>query len=153
MPVSQIKQSIDINASIEVVDRCITDRTLMHRWLNPLLRCEPVGAWSTDVGSRSRFVIQIPFVKPTLHNIVIERSLGLVVWEFQGFFQGRDRWECQPRDRITHLVNNFEFEIPHPVVRWGFNIFALALTQKDMQDQLRRLKRLAEEIAAPGKGE
>ncbi|OKH29345.1 polyketide cyclase [Chroogloeocystis siderophila 5.2 s.c.1] len=145
---SQLKQSIDINASIDVIDRCITDQTLMHRWLNPLLYCEPIGAWSTEIGSRSRFVIQIPLFKPTLHNVVIERSPGLVVWEFQGFFHGHDRWECQPRAQGTHLLNHFEFEIPNPVVRWGFNTFAFALTQKDMQAQLHRLKRLAEVIEA-----
>ncbi|AFZ30739.1 Polyketide cyclase/dehydrase [Gloeocapsa sp. PCC 7428] len=146
MLVSQLKQSIDISASTDVVDRCITDQTLMRRWLNPLLHCEPIGAWSTDVGSRSRFIIQIPLVKPTLYNVVIERSPGLVVWEFQGFFHGRDRWECQPLDRGTHLINHFEFKIPNPVVRWGFNTFAFTLTQKDMQAQLHRLKRLAEAV-------
>jgi len=147
MSFSQVlEQSIDIDASPTVVDRCITDRTLMHRWLNPLLRCEPVGDWSTNVGSRSRFVIQIPLLKPTLNNVVIERSPGLVVWQFQGFFHGCDRWECQPRQQGTHLVNHFEFKIPNTVVRWGFNTFAFALTQKDMQAQLHRLKRLAEQI-------
>lgn len=147
---SQLEQSININASTAVVDRCITDRALMHRWLNPLLRCEPVDNWSTDVGSRSRFVIQIPLLKPTLNNVVIARSPGLIVWEFQGFFQGRDRWECQTINQGTHLINHFEFEIPNPVVRWGFNTFAFALTRKDMQAQLHRLKRLAEEIEESG---
>ncbi|AFZ16411.1 SRPBCC family protein [Allocoleopsis franciscana] len=140
------EQSIQIKASATVVERCITDQTLMHRWLNPILRCKPVGEWSTAVGSRSRFVIQIPLLQPTLNSVVVAREPGLVVWEFQGFFQGRDRWECQPNDKGTRLLNRFEFGISNPVISWGFNTFAATWTKGDMQAQLRRLKRVAEEI-------
>jgi hypothetical protein len=146
MSVQVFEQSIKINASTLVVDRCISDNQLMHRWLNPVLRCEPVGDWSTEVGSRSRFVIKIPVVAPTLNSVVIERSPGLIVWGFKGFFQGSDRWEYQPSAQGTRLINRFEFEIPHPVIRWGFHTFAAHWTQKDMQAQLRRLKRVAEEL-------
>ncbi|MDJ0734390.1 MAG: SRPBCC family protein [Nostocaceae cyanobacterium] len=140
------EQSIEINATATVVERCITDRTLMHRWLNPALRCEPVGEWSTDLGSQTRFMIQIPIIKPTLKSTVVERQPGLVVWEVKGFFEGRDRWECQPLERGTRLINRFEFEIPNPLVSWGFKQFAENWTKQDMQAQLRRLKRVAEEI-------
>ncbi|WP_414546274.1 SRPBCC family protein [Nostoc sp. CCY0012] len=141
------EQSIKINATATVVERCITDLALMHRWLNPALCCEPVGeAWSTEVGSQSRFVIQIPLLKPTLNSTVVERQPGLVIWEFQGFFQGRDRWECQPLEQGTLLLNRFEFDIANPLISWGFKNFAASWTQEDMQAQLRRLKRVAEQL-------
>jgi hypothetical protein len=142
-----LAQSIEIKATATIVERCITDLALMHRWLNPVLRCKPVGeVWSTDVGSQSRFVIQIPLVKPTLNSVVVERKPGLVVWEFQGFFHGRDRWECQPTENGTRLLNRFEFDISNPLISWGFNTFAASWTKEDMQAQLRRLKRVAEEL-------
>lgn len=134
------EQSIQINASATAVEQCITDLTLMHRWLNPALRCEPIGDWTTDIGSTSRFVIQVPLVQPTLKSTVVEREPGLVVWEFNGFFKGRDRWECQPNEKGTHLINRFEFRIPNPVVRYGFNTFAADWTKQDMQVQLRDRK-------------
>lgn len=140
------EQSIQINATATVVERCITNRNLMHRWLNPALRCEPVGSWNTDVGGKSRFIIQVPVIRPTLESTVVERQPGLVVWEFQGFFVGRDRWECQPMNKGTLLVNRFEFEIPNPIVSWGFKTFAQNWTKKDMHAQLQRLKRVAEEV-------
>ena len=124
----------------------IADRDLMHRWLNPLLRCEPIGDWDTSVGSRSRFIILIPLLKPTLISVVIEREPGLIVWGFQGFFQGRDRWECQPIPSGTKLINRFEFEIANPLIEFGFNRFAATFTKADMEAQLRRLKGVAEEI-------
>lgn len=141
------EQSININASATTVERCITDRVLMHRWLNPALRCEPVGDWSTEVGSKSLFIIKIPLLQPTLKSVVVERKPGLIVWEFEGFFQGRDRWECQPLEKGTCLLNRFEFKIPNPLISWGFNRFAATLTQQDMEAQLQRLKRVAEEIS------
>lgn len=145
-----IEQWIQINATATVVERCITERVLMHRWLNPVLRCEPIGDWSTDLGSKSRFVIQIPIIKPTLISTVVERKPGLIVWGFDGFFQGRDRWECQPVEKGTRLLNRFEFEVPNPLVSWGFTTFAEAWTKEDMQAQLYRLKHVAEEIQIGG---
>jgi len=139
-------QSIYIAAPISIVDRCITDRALMHRWLNPMLRCEPVGRWSTEIGSRSRFVVQIPLLQPTLRNVITERKPGLVVWSFDGFFRGCDRWECQPEGAGTRLLNWFEFEIPNPIIRFGFHTFAADLTRSDLQAQLHRLKQIAEKF-------
>ncbi|MGH2414130.1 MAG: SRPBCC family protein [Microcystaceae cyanobacterium] len=141
-----IEQSIQINASATIVESCLTDLAIMHRWLNPALRCQPIGEWSTVVGSRSQFTIKIPVLKPTLNSVILEREPGLIVWAFEGFFIGRDRWECQPNSQGTQLLNRFEFEVPNPLVRWGFNQFAANWTKGDMKTQLRRLKRVAEEI-------
>lgn len=138
------EQGIEINASATVVERCFTDLELMHLWLNPALRCEPIGQWSTAIGGRSRFTIQIPLLKPSLRSVVVERSPGLVVWQFKGFFQGQDRWECRPLEEGTYLLNRFEFTVPNPIVQWGFQMFAARWTSADMQAQLRRLKQVAE---------
>ncbi|MBW4622396.1 MAG: SRPBCC family protein [Cyanosarcina radialis HA8281-LM2] len=146
MSLQKFEQSIQIDASASIVEQCLTDRILMHRWLNPMLLCEPVGEWSTDIGSKSRFLIKLPLWPPTLDSVVVERQPGLVVWQFTGFFHGRDRWECQPHPQGTLLLNRFEFQIPNPLVRWGFNAFASKLTQQDMQAQLQRLKKVAEGV-------
>ncbi|WP_041763714.1 SRPBCC family protein [[Leptolyngbya] sp. PCC 7376] len=139
------EQSIQIRASATCIEECFTDLPTMHRWLNPMLRCEPIGEeWSTDLDSRSRFWLRIPFVNLVLNNRVVKREPGLIVWQFSGFFQGRDRWECLPNETGTQLVNRFQFEIPNPIIRWGFNVFAARLTKKDMKAQLRRIKTIAE---------
>ncbi|MBF2064975.1 MAG: SRPBCC family protein [Calothrix sp. C42_A2020_038] len=140
------EQSVQIKAPATTVERCITDLNLMHRWLNPALRCYPVGDWNTDIGGKSRFVIEVPLIKPTLNSTVVEREPGLVVWGFEGFFKGQDRWECQPNQSGTCLLNRFEFEIPNPIISWGFKTFAEKFTKEDMQAQLRRLKQVAENI-------
>lgn len=138
------EQSIYIRASATAVERCLTDLELMHTWLNPALRCEPIGDWDDALGAKSRFVIQIPLLKPSLTSRIVEREPGLVVWSFEGFFVGRDRWECQPQIEGTLLLNRFEFSIPNPVIAFGFDRIAADWTREDMQAQLRRLKRVAE---------
>jgi hypothetical protein len=142
----QYEQSVVIYASSTAVERCIIDRDLMHRWLNPALRCEPIGDWDTNLGGRSRFVIQTPVWQPTLLSTVVEREAGLVVWQFEGFFRGRDRWECQPNPKGTLLLNRFEFEVANPIVEAGFDWFAARWTQQDMKAQLQRLKQVAETL-------
>ena len=118
----------------------------MQRWLNPMLVCTPVGPWSTDVGSRSLFVVKVPIATLVLENRVIDRAPGLVVWEFDGFFRGIDRWECHKINTGTRLTNSFSFDIPNPLIRFGFNTFAKRLTARDMTDQLQRLKTVAEDL-------
>lgn len=140
----RFEQSILIKASAANVERCITSQDLMHQWLNPALRCEPIGTWSSELGSRSRFIIRLPLWQPALVSTVVERRPGLVVWEFSGFFQGRDRWECIPVADGTQLLNCFEFAVPNPLVQAGFNWFAAGWTKRDMVAQLHRLKQVAE---------
>lgn len=141
------ENSVQIRASATTVERCFTDRELMHRWLNPALRCEPLGeTWRTDLGSQTRFVVQVPLLQPALISTVVEREPGLVVWEFKGFFHGRDRWECQPTAVGTQLINRFEFSIPNPLIAFGFNTLAARWTQQDMRAQLQRLKAIAERL-------
>lgn len=143
------EHSVLIRANATEVERCFTEQELMHRWLNPALRCEPVGeTWSTKLGSQFRFMLQVPVLRPSLMSTVVEREPGLVVWQFQGFFKGRDRWECQPESNGTRLLNRFEFTIPNPLIRIGFDQFAAGLTQQDMQAQLQRLKQVAERLAS-----
>jgi hypothetical protein len=147
-PKSQtFEQSIAINANATQVERCFTELALMHQWLNPALRCESIGeTWSTAIGAQSRFVIQVPLLQPALISTVVEREPGLVVWEFDGFFRGRDRWEVQPQPQGTLLLNRFEFRIPNPIVQFGFDKFAANWTKADMAAQLRRLKQVAERL-------
>jgi hypothetical protein len=145
-PTQVFEHTIRIDAPVEKVDRAITDRIQMHQWLNSALRCEPIGEWSSEMGSQSRFIIQVPFLNPTLLSTVVERCLGLVVWEFDGFFKGRDRWECFAEADGTRLINRFEFQIPNPLIAFGFKTFASRLTRQDMQAQLVRLKQVAEAV-------
>lgn len=140
------EQSVFVRATATAVERCFTEQKLMNQWLNPALVCEPVGNWSTSVGSEFDFKLKVPLLAPTLRSTVIERKAGLIVWGFDGFFKGSDRWECQPNAQGTNLLNRFEFTIPNPLVSFGFKQFAASWTKQDMESQLQRLKQVAERL-------
>lgn len=144
------EQSIFIRTTATLVERCFTEQQLMNQWLNPALACEPVGEWKTAVGSEFDFKLKVPLLAPTLRSTVVERAPGLIVWGFDGFFRGCDRWECQPETQGnisgTTLLNRFEFEIPNPLISLGFQRFAAGWTKKDMEAQLQRLKQVAERL-------
>ena len=140
------QQSIEINATPEQVERCFTDHGMMHRWLNPALRCDPVGeSWQVTVGAKSRFVLNIPVLEPCLMNEVVVREPQTIVWRFSGFFVGTDRWQWHSLgDDRTYLDNTFTCTIPNPFVSFGFRTIAAAWTRRDMRQQLQRLKQVAE---------
>ncbi len=144
------EQSVFIKANATTVERCLTEQKLMHQWLNPALVCEPVGQWQTTLGSEFKFKLKVPLLSPALPSTVVDREPGLIVWAFDGFFRGCDRWECQPENqgsvRGTRLLNRFEFIIPNPLVSFGFKQFAAAWTKQDMETQLQRLKQIAERL-------
>ena len=110
----------------------------------------PGGGWQSREGSEFDIRLQVPLLKPTLRAVGVERQPGLVVWAFDGFFRGRDRWEAQPEvggnTPCTTLLNRFEFTIPNPLVSFGFQQFAAGWTKRDMQAQLQRLKQVAERL-------
>lgn len=118
----------------------------MHQWLNPMLCCDPIHEWSTELGAESLFRIKLPLIQPTLRSVVRDRKLGLIVWGFEGYFTGNDRWECTPEGTGTRLINCFTFQIANPWVAFGFRVFAAKLTKHDMVQQLHRLKQVAETL-------
>lgn len=148
------EQAITIGASVALVEYCVTDLTTMQQWLNPRMRCQPLeDHWSTQVGARSRFSLQLPGWQPGLISTVVERSPNTIVWQFDGFFKGQDRWQWWARGEDTELINRFEFAIPNALVEFGFNYLASGWAKADMIAQLHRLKKLAEARAQSSKYE
>jgi hypothetical protein len=137
------EQSIQINASAVVVDRCITELNLLQRWM--ISSCEPMGEWCVTVGSYSRLVVKLSLFQFNLSRIVIVREPGLIVWGFDGFITGRDRWECRPHERGTLLVNRWELQTSN-LAGWGWRRWAGNWTADEMETQLMRLKYVAEEL-------
>ncbi len=138
-----LEQSIQINASAVMVDRCITALDLQRRWRNG--SCEAIGEWSVAVGSYSRLIIKMPLFQFSLSRIVVIREPGLVVWGFNGLLTGRDRWECRPNERGTLVVNRWEIQASN-AIGWGWQRFNRKWTTDEMAAQLVRLKYVAEEL-------
>jgi Polyketide cyclase / dehydrase and lipid transport len=140
------KKSIQINASATVVDRCLTELLLLRRWRNGLVTCEPLGAWSPEVGSRSHLRLENSLWPLSLRNIVVRREPGLIVWEFRGWLRGLDRWECQPWAGGTRLLNCWEWQATNGWIDWWWKSFGAKSIEEDIDAQLMRIKYVAEEL-------
>jgi hypothetical protein len=137
------EQSIQINASAVVIDRCITELDLQRRWRSG--SCDPVGEWSVAVGSYSRLMVKVSWFEFSLNRTVVVREPGLVVWSFDGLLTGRDQWECRPRATGTLVVNRWELQT-NQAIGWGWHRFNRKWTNDEMAAQLMRLKYVAEEL-------
>ncbi len=137
------EQSIQINASAVVVDRCITELDLQRRWRSS--PSEPIGNWSVTVGSYSRLAIKLPWGQFDLSRIVVIREPGLVVWGFDGLLKGKDRWECRPGEQGTQVFNRWELQTNN-LMGWGWQHFYHQQIADEMVAQLMRLKYVAEEL-------
>jgi hypothetical protein len=140
------ERSIQINASALIVDRCLTELDLIQRWRNSLVLTLPIGDWSVAEGSRSRLFLQFSLLPITLRNVVVRREPGLIVWKFTGWLQGYDRWECQPTDRGTRLVNCWEGQMGNRWLDWWWKYFGERAWADDREAQLMRIKYVAEEL-------
>ena len=137
------EQSIQINASAVVIDRCITELDLQQRWRGG--RCEAVGEWNVAVGSYSRLTMKWPWFQFRLNRVVVVREPGLVVWSFDGLLTGRDRWECRPRAVGTLVVNRWELQTSN-AIGWGWQRFNSQWITDEMAAQLMRLKYVSEDL-------
>ncbi len=137
------EQSIQVDASAVVVDRCITELALQQRWRSG--RSEPIDNWSVAVGSYSRWLLPLPWWQLSLGRIVVIREPGLVVWGFDGLITGRDRWECCPSEQGTLVINRWEIQT-NSFIGWGWQRWNRNWINDQMVTQLMRLKYVAEEL-------
>jgi Polyketide cyclase / dehydrase and lipid transport len=140
------QKSIYIKASATVVDRCLTELELIHRWRNGLVTCEALGEWLLSPGSRSRLRLENSLWPIVLRNNLVRREPGLVRWEFQGLLRGFDQWECQPAAAGTQLVNRWQWQAANGWLDWWWRNFGARAIEDDIEAQLMRIKYVAEEI-------
>ncbi len=145
-----IENEIRVAAPPLTAETYLLDPEKLHRWINPLFRFEPVGESGTTAGSRFRFVLQIPPIHPALEYEIAEHSFDptpdaptvcTVVYRFTGFMEGRDTWTFTAEGDGTRVWNRFEYDVPNPLVRLGWQILAEPFTVRDMREQMERLRR------------
>lgn len=137
------EQTIQIQASAVLVDRCLSELPLIHRWLGAAW--EPIGTWDLAVGSGSRQLVSVGGWQIKLSRIVLIREPGLVVWGLSGFLTGREYWECQPNEHGTLLIHRWELQFSS-VSGWGWSTWLGQRIQEARSEHLQQLKFLAEEL-------
>jgi hypothetical protein len=95
-----------VRAGMERVGAVMTAQALMERWISPAVRFVPLDGWRFDQGARWK--LRLPGLGGLIEAdyMVFERREGLILWAFDGFWEGFDAWHWQPQGEGKTLIQN-----------------------------------------------
>lgn len=130
----------------------MTERDLMLRWMSPAVRFEPLNGWRFEMGDRWRLTLTGLGDLLYADYVVYERRPGLVLWAFDGFWEGFDAWHWLPspvEPAHTIIQNRIEYELRVPGLDLIWPLTVGPLMDWDADVQMQRLKRVCEEALQP----
>lgn len=142
------EEFIVVAASPERVEQVMTNQALMRRWMSPTVRFEPLEMWSFERGARWRLTLTGLGRVLESQYVVYDRQPGLILWAFDGFWEGFDawRWLTFPHDATKTLIQNrIEYNLRIPVLDLIWPTTIGPLMGWDAKVQMRRLKGVCEE--------
>lgn len=132
-------------APLARVDAVMTERALMERWMSPAVRFEPLDGWGFAAGSRWRLTLTGLGRLLEASYVVHERSPGLILWAFEGFWEGFDAWHWRPQGEGRTLIQNrIEYELRLPALDLIWPATVGPLMGWDAKVQMERLKGVCE---------
>jgi len=143
-----LEEFIVVNAPMAQVERVMTEQSLMQRWMSLAVRFEPLDGWRFDVGAPWR--LQLTGLGPLLEAgyVVADRRPGLVLWAFDGFWEGFDAWQWLPwqgRSDQTLIHNRIEYRLKVPGLDLIWPLTIAPLMKFDAGVQMKRLQQVCEE--------
>ncbi len=142
-----LEEFVIVNAPMDRVERVMTEPALMERWISPAVQFMPLDGWRFDAGApwRLRLTGAGPLFKAGY--VVAERRPGLVLWAFDGFWEGFDAWQWLPwQDRTdqTLIHNRIEYRLKIPGLDSIWPLTIAPFMKLDAQTQMKRLQQVCE---------
>jgi hypothetical protein len=145
---SQLQEEfVVVRATLAQVEAVMTKRTLMQRWMSPAVQFAPEdGEWSFAEGSRWQLTLSGLGDLLRADYIVQERRAGLILWAFDGFWQGFDAWHWFTAAAPGQIViqNRIEYEVRVPGLAALWPLTVGPLMGWDARVQMHRLKEVCE---------
>lgn len=140
------EEFVVVGAPMERVEAVMSERALLERWMSPAVRFEPVGAWSFAAGTRWRLTLTGLGRLLEASYVVHERAPGLILWAFEGFWEGFDAWHWRPHGTGRTLIQNrIEYELRLPALDLIWPATVGPLMGWDARVQMERLKSVCED--------
>lgn len=140
---SVLEEYVSIQAAPAVVERHLTERTLVEQWLSPLVDMELItGEWMAE-GSTYRLRLKTLALLPVATYTLAKRDSHSITLEFDGLWKGIEYWHWSGDSSRTVVQNSIEYQMPNPwlhVLLYGLVFFI----QVDMRVQMAQLKRAIE---------
>ncbi|NJP07861.1 MAG: SRPBCC family protein [Chloroflexaceae bacterium] len=146
-----LEEFVVVHAPMDVVDRVITERNLMMRWASPSVRFDPLDGWRFDEGAPWKLTLTgLGDVMPADY-VVHAREPGLILWAYNGFWEGFDAWHWFPASNDPHgptiIQNRLEYELRSPLLPLFWRFTLVPFMKWDAEVQMQRLKRVCEQEA------
>jgi hypothetical protein len=141
------EEFVVVRAGMDRVEAVMTERALMQRWMSPAVQFRPLGEWGFAAGSRWRLQLTGLGRLVEADYIVYERRPGLILWAFDGFWEGFDAWQWLPApDRQETLIQNrIEYRILIPGLAQLWPATLGPLMGWDARVQMERLREVCDE--------
>ncbi len=144
-----LEEFVVVNAAMDRVETVMTDETLMKRWMSPAVQFTPLDGWNFATGARWR--LRLTGVGPLLEAgyLVVERRPGLILWAFDGFWEGFDAWQWLPwqgNPDQTLIHNRIEYRLRVPGLDLIWPLTIAPLMKLDAQAQMVRLRQVCEAV-------
>ncbi len=140
-----LEEFVEVTAPLERVEAVMTERDLMLRWMSPAVRFEPLDGWRFDQGAPWRLNLTGVGQLLEAHYHVHERRPGLILWAFEGFWEGFDAWHWLPLAAGQTLIQNrIEYRLRLPIIDLIWPITIAPLMGWDARVQMQRLRQVCE---------
>jgi hypothetical protein len=144
-----LEEFVVVSAPMERVEAVMTERALMRRWMSSAVQFTPLEAWSFAQGARWHLTLTGLGRLLEAHYVVHERRPGLILWAFDGFWDGFDAWHWQPVGQGQTLIQNrVEYTLRLPILDVVWPATVGPLMGWDAKIQMQRLKQVCEEAPA-----
>jgi hypothetical protein len=140
------EEFVVVTAPLERVEAAMTERALMERWMSPAVRFEPLDGWQFSAGARWRLRLTGLGRLLEANYVVYERSAGLILWSFDGFWEGFDAWHWRPHGAHGQVLiqNRIEYTLRFPGLDLIWPATMGPLMGWDAKVQMDRLRRVCE---------
>ncbi|NJM08133.1 SRPBCC family protein [Candidatus Gracilibacteria bacterium] len=141
------EEFIVVSATLVQVDAAMTERALMQRWMSPAVQFAPQhGNWSFAEGTRWQLTLSGLGDLLRAEYVVQERQPGLILWAFDGFWQGFDAWHWFAASAPGQVIiqNRIEYDLRVPGLAAIWPLTVGPLMGWDARTQMQRLKEVCE---------
>jgi hypothetical protein len=144
-----LEEFVVVHAPMERVEQVMTEEPLMRRWMSPAVQFKPARNWSFNQGEHWSLTLTGVGDVLRANYVVHERRPGLVLWYFNGFWEGFDAWHWMPDKHHaghTLIQNRIEYELRIPGLDLIWPLTVAPLMGWDAKVQMQRLKQVCEEL-------
>lgn len=134
---------VSINTTPDVVERYLTDPTLMSQWRSPLVQIDALEGDLMTLGSLHKLSLKSLAMAGATYTVA-ERDSSHILLRIEGLWYGTDLWRWWADGSRTVLQNRVEYEVSNEPLRVFTAGIGRLFATLDMNIQLERMRQLIE---------